>query len=208
MTSSTAGPANARIRRYEREASRSSPRAPIAVAIGTANAWRMPTATMPASTATTSAWTITRPAASRSPRPTARATIGVVPYARKLNTTNAIEKIAVFTPSAARGSTPRRPTNTVSTIDTSGSAARAPSAGSASPRISRSKPRRVGETALDVTATKMLGPASWRNAPGGARSRGRCPAIPNRASAAGDPICTHGDRDTPRIEDLAGCATA
>src|SRR5690625_5341070 len=48
-------------------------------------------------------------------------------------------KIEAFTPSAARGTTPRRPTKAVSTNETRGSAANVPSAGTASPKISRSK---------------------------------------------------------------------
>src|SRR5690625_7170882 len=48
-------------------------------------------------------------------------------------------KIEAFTPSAARGTTPRRPTKAVSTNETRGSAANVPSDGTASPKISRSK---------------------------------------------------------------------
>ncbi len=93
---------------------------------------------MPTAMASTSARTTARPASSRSSLPTARPTRGVVPYARKLKTTNVIEKIEVFTPRAPSGMRPNCPTNAVSTSETSGPAASPARAGTARSKMSRS----------------------------------------------------------------------
>ena len=91
----------------------------------------------------------TSAASSSRPAPCSRATCAVVPYVRKLKIVKAVVRIVAAIASAASWVVPRCPTIAVSTSTYSGSAASAPSAGTASARIRRSYGER--STPYDVS---------------------------------------------------------
>ncbi len=83
-------------------------------------------------------------AARRSPAPSRRATLAVVPYARKTQRPTNVWSTTAAMPSPARAAVPRWPTIAASASRNSGSATSARNAGSASRQISRSSDRARG----------------------------------------------------------------
>ena len=118
-----------------------------------------------------SACAASRAAWSSRPAPDARATTAVVPYVRKLKIVNAPARTVPARPSAAICGRPRWPTIAVSARTYSGSAASAPSAGSARRTISRScgERRRTGSPTIMAGWSRRASRRASRTAPSGCR---------------------------------------
>ena len=137
ITSSGVVPSHA-MRRYVVANPSTDDPAPNAPTNGPVSATPRTVTTTPISTASQTPSTPCARAPFSSPAPTCRATLAVVPYARKMHSPTAVCSTTAAMPCPASSGVPRWPTIAASASRNSGSATSARNAGTASRRISRS----------------------------------------------------------------------